>query len=110
MALVALLRSSGRNDSATSTAPDAHSPPMPRPSNARQIASCTTLCEVAAPSEQIEYMRMVMLRARTRPMRSAITPNDRPPTAALTSVNVPSNPAVASPKPKYDLSRPMAKT
>ena len=53
---------------------------------------------------------MVMLSARTRPMRSAITPNDSPPTAALTSVSVPSSPAVASPKPKYDLRRPMANT
>ena len=40
--------------SLTSTAPAAHSPPMPRPSSARQTINCVTLPAVAVPSEQKE--------------------------------------------------------
>ena len=71
MMLMALLRSAGGQVSLTSTAPDAHSPPMPMPSSARQKSSCRTDCEVAAPSEQMEKSRIVPMSARVRPKRSA---------------------------------------
>ena len=81
--LIALLRCSAGHVSLTSTAPDAHSPPMPMPSSARQSSSCNIVCDVAAPSEQNEKIRIVAISARVRPMRSAITPNSRPPTADI---------------------------
>src|ERR1041385_3447950 len=106
--LVALLRTSAGSVSVTSTPPDAHSPPMPSPRSVLQIASCTTFCDVAAPSEQIEKIAIVMLSAFTRPILSAITPKASPPAAALSRVIVPSRPAVASPNPKYVLRCPIA--
>ena len=42
MMLMALLRWAGGHVSLISTAPDAHSPPMPMPSRARHISSCIT--------------------------------------------------------------------
>ena len=38
---------------------------------ARQMSSCITVCEVAAPSEESEKMRIVPINARVRPNRSA---------------------------------------
>jgi hypothetical protein len=55
---------------------------------------------VAAPTEQIEKIAIVMFNAFTRPILSAITPNARPPAAAAISVIVPSNPAVPASNPK----------
>lgn len=100
MMLIALLRCCGGQVSLTSTAPEAHSPPMPIPRSARQKSSWRTLCEVEAPSDASEKMRMVPIRARVRPMRSATMPKITPPVADMTSVIVPSMPAVASLKPK----------
>ena len=71
MMLMALLRRCAGHVSLTSTAPDAHSPPMPMPSSARQNSSCITLCDVAAPSEASEKIRIVAISARVRPKRSA---------------------------------------
>ena len=58
--------------------------------------SCQSVCDVAAPNEQTEKMRIVAMRARVRPARSATMPNTIPPTADVTSVTVPSSPAVLS--------------
>ena len=69
--VLALLRCAGGQVSLTSTAPDAHSPPMPMPSGARQRASCTNVCDVAAPSDAREKIRIVQVSARVRPKRSA---------------------------------------
>jgi hypothetical protein len=110
MMLMALVRCSGGHVSLTSTAPLAHSPPMPIPSRMRQIISCHTVCDVAAPREQKEKIRMVPISARVRPTRSAMTPKRMPPPAEVRRVKVPSSPAVASSKPKYALSSPMAMT
>src|SRR5678815_2665975 len=110
MMLMARVRSSGGQVSLTSTAPEAHSPPMPKPSTMRHAMSCQSVCDVAAPNEQTEKMRMVAMRARVRPARSATMPNTIPPTADVTSVTVPSNPAVPSSKPKYALRCPIAIT
>ena len=71
MMLIALLRWRAGHVSLTSTAPDAHSPPMPMPSSARQNSSCSTLCDVAAPSDASEKIRIVAISARVRPRRSA---------------------------------------
>ena len=106
--LIALLRCAGGHVSLTSTAPDAHSPPMPMPSTPRHISSCATLCDVAAPSDAKEKIRIVPMSARVRPMRSASTPKISPPSAEVASVTVPSIPAVASVKPKYAFRRPTA--
>jgi hypothetical protein len=76
--------------------PDAHSP-MPSPSTARQSASCTALRRCRA-SEQTEDDDRDVERSHAA-MRSAITQSQAA-DAALINVNVPSNPAVASPKPK----------
>ena len=62
MMLIALLRSAAGHVSLTSTAPDAHSPPMPMPSTARQKSSCSTDCDVAAPSEHTEKSRIVPIK------------------------------------------------
>ncbi len=64
--LMALLRSAAGQVSLTSTAPEAHSPPMPMPSTARQNSSCMTLCDVAAPSDAREKSRIVA-HQRPRP-------------------------------------------
>ena len=72
MMLIALLRRWAGHVSLTSTAPDAHSPPMPMPSTARQKSSCITVCDVAAPSEQTEKSRIVPINARVRPNLSAM--------------------------------------
>ena len=69
--LMALLRCAGGHVSLISTAPDAHSPPMPMPSSARHSSSCITLCDVAAPSDATEKRRIVAISARVRPRRSA---------------------------------------
>ena len=69
--LIALFRRCAGHVSLTSTAPDAHSPPMPMPRTARQNSSCITVCDVAAPSEAREKIRMVAISARVRPKRSA---------------------------------------
>jgi hypothetical protein len=71
MMLMALLRCAGGHVSLISTAPEAHSPPMPMPRSARQISSCMTLCDVAAPSDATEKKRIVAISARARPTRSA---------------------------------------
>jgi hypothetical protein len=70
MMLIALLRCCAGHVSLTSTAPDAHSPPIPRPSSARHSRSCMTVCEVAAPREAMEKMAIVPINARVRPKRS----------------------------------------
>jgi hypothetical protein len=44
---------------------------MPMPSTARQKSSCSTLCEVAAPSDASEKITIVAINARARPKRSA---------------------------------------
>jgi hypothetical protein len=72
MMLIALLRRCAGHVSLTRTAPDAHSPPMPIPRIARQMSSCITVCEVAAPSDESEKMRIVPINARVRPNRSAM--------------------------------------
>src|SRR5688572_19641513 len=110
MMLMARTRCSAGQVSLTSTAPDAHSPPMPKPSRIRQAINCHKVCDVAAPNEQMEKMRIVAIRALVRPARSATIPNTIPPTADVTSVTVPSNPAVPSSKPKYSLRCPIAIT
>jgi hypothetical protein len=97
--LIALLRCAGGHVSLTSTAPDAHSPPMPMPRIARHASSCATRCDVAAPREANEKIRIVAMSARVRPTRSATTPKTRPPTVDAASVAVASMPAVASPNP-----------
>ena len=58
------------------------------------------LCEVAAPSDATENSTIVPISARVRPRRSARYPNRTPPTPDISSVTVPSIPAVASLKPK----------
>jgi hypothetical protein len=73
---------------------------MPIPSRTRQAASCHRDCEVAAPRDAKEKMRMVAIRARVRPTRSAMMPKAMPPAADVSSVSVPSSPAVASSNPK----------
>jgi hypothetical protein len=100
MMLIALFRRCAGHVSLTRTAPDAHSPPMPMPRIERQMSSCITVCDVAAPSEAREKMRIVPISARVRPNRSATYPKIAPPTPDITSVAVPSMPAVSSPKPK----------
>jgi hypothetical protein len=99
--LIALFRRCAGHVSLTSTAPDAHSPPIPMPSTVRQNRSWSTLCEVAAPSEASENTMIVPIRARVLPKRSAIQPKIRPPKPDITSVAVPRKPAVASPNEKY---------
>ncbi len=94
--LIALLRKCAGQVSPTSTAPDAHSPPIPMPSTVRQKRSCSTLCDVAAPSDASEKMMIVPIKARARPNRSAIQPKINPPAPDITSVAVPRNPATAS--------------
>ena len=71
MMLMALLRRCAGHVSLTSTAPDAHSPPMPMPSTARQNNNCRTLWDVAAPRDAREKIRIVAISARVRPKRSA---------------------------------------
>jgi len=104
---IALVRCSAGQLSLTSAAPDAHSPPMPSPSRARQMSSCTSVCDVAAPSEQSEKIRIVNINVRARPKRSAMNPKNRPPAAETSSVMVPSRPAVASSNWKYSFRRPI---
>ena len=108
--LMARVRRWAGQVSLTRTAPDAHSPPIPKPSRIRQTISCHSVWDVAAPNEQTEKMRMVAISARVRPARSATMPKTMPPTADVMSVTVPSSPAVASLKPKYALSCPIAIT
>ena len=100
MMLMARVRRCAGQVSLTSTAPDAHSPPMPKPSRMRHTINCHSVCDVAAPNEQMEKMRIVAIRARVRPARSATMPKTIPPTADVTSVTVPSNPAMESSNPK----------
>jgi hypothetical protein len=59
-----------------------------------------TVCDVAAPSEQKEKIRIVAISARVRPTRSAMKPKAIPPAAEVSRVSVPSIPAVASSNPK----------
>ena len=100
MMLIALLRRCAGHVSLTSTAPDAHSPPMPIPSTVRQNRSCNTLCEVAAPSDANEKTAIVPMSARVLPKRSATQPKISPPPPDITSVAVPRKPAIASPNMK----------
>jgi hypothetical protein len=71
MMLIALFRCSAGHVSLISTAPEAHSPPMPIPRIARHISSWMTDCDVAAPSDAMEKSRIVPISARARPMESA---------------------------------------
>jgi hypothetical protein len=98
--LIALLRCAGGHVSLTSTAPDAHSPPMPMPSTERQNRSCSTLCDVAAPSDANENTAIVPMSARVRSKRSATQPKISPPSPETTSGAVPRKPAIASPNSK----------
>ena len=100
MMLMALLRCAGGHVSLMRTAPDAHSPPMPMPRMARHISSCISVCDVAVPSDARENIRIVAISARVRPRRSATTPKMMPPIPDITSVTVPSRPAMASSMPK----------
>ena len=58
MMLIALLRCSGGHVSLTSTAPEAHSPPMPRPSSARQ--------SINYGSNRVRFPAAVIVGARLR--------------------------------------------
>src|SRR5690348_7159029 len=66
---------------------------MPSPSTKRKNAS--TGIEVASPepTEHNEYVSMLRISARVRPMRSAIKPNRTPPIPEASKVKVPSQPA-----------------
>src|SRR4029078_5348134 len=77
MMLMALLRSEAGHVSLTSTAPDAHSPPMPMPSTARQSSSCSTLCEVDAPSDAREKQELEQPRGGGRAERREREDQDR---------------------------------
>src|SRR5229473_4207729 len=89
---IALARNSVGQLSATSVAPVFHSPPIPSPSTKRAAASIAMLVESPDANEHTEYVRMLAINARLRPMRSARKPNNTPPMPEASNVSVPSNP------------------
>ena len=98
--LIALLRGAAGQVSLTSTAPEAHSPPMPMPSTRAPEQQLHHLCDVAAPSD-------ARRRSGSCPSARACGRSDRrrsrksaPPTPDITSVTVPSMPGhvVAEPE------------
>src|SRR5690242_2777491 len=82
-----------RITSPISTAPAAHSPPKPRPCNARNTKSCSKFCANAQRNVKTEYQRIVICSIRTRPNRSANVPENHPPSDEISKVTVPMRPA-----------------
>ena len=95
MSPIALPRCCAGQVSDTSSAPDAHSPPMPSPSSVRATASWVRFCARPDSPEQIENSSTVAISARLRPIRSAIAPNRMPPNDDANSVTVTMKPASA---------------
>ncbi len=61
----------------------------------RKTASISTEVDRPEANEQIEYVRMLNISARLRPMRSARNPNATPPMPEANRVKLPSDPASA---------------
>ena len=59
----------------------------------RNTASISTEVDRPEANEQTEYVRMLSISARLRPIRSAMNPNITPPMPEASNVNVPKNPA-----------------
>ncbi|MNI08986.1 hypothetical protein D3C73_620390 [compost metagenome] len=63
----ALPRCSARTISPINTEPTAHSPPKPRPCNARSTNNCSKFCAKPMATVHAENHRIVYCRTRTRP-------------------------------------------
>src|SRR5215469_11270394 len=80
--------------SATSVAPEFHSPPIPKPSRKRNTASIVMLVEKPQAKVNIEYIKILWLNARRRPKRSASKPKPKLPIADASRVSEFKKPAV----------------
>src|SRR5579862_5631237 len=75
-----------RTTSPISTAPAAHSPPKPKPCNARKMKSCSKFWAKAHKNVNSEYHKIVICNMRTRPKRSARDPENQPPLVETSDV------------------------
>src|SRR5437868_8394862 len=91
---IAFARNSSGQVSATRVAPVFHSPPIPSPRMKRNTASINTVVESPEANEQIEYVRILSIRARLRPTRSARKPKSTRPIPDASRASVQSSPEV----------------
>ena len=78
---IALARYFAGQVSVTSDAPEAYSPPMPKPTSIRKSRSWVAVCEKPQASVAIEYIIILQVMDFIRPYLSAKIPKAIPPKA-----------------------------